>query len=405
MKNLDNLNHEDLLYMICNKSNFSLPIISLINFNNEKWMEAISKNLSIETVDHIRNNSKKVKELCRSIYDSLKELNDKSPLCILFDKINHLKFETNENIYYVIKYFNNCCIETFHNKDVTSQYHLLIKNIICTFYTKILPWKMKTNAIYKKINTIKFGYDDTLSKICNDSTSYYILSSIVSDNHTPNYIAYNIYLLYKLFVQDTNDIDNDFIEDICKISSIVNMSSEFYDEVKDQVYKKLKTCDDYSFPLDISDDYTSDDNVNEYLDRFNKQATIEDYTYHEEKINAVLNDKTIIVGDNVLSENLSPNRVLTEIKILEDDIERNYTDMKDYLDNRLSFKELVYMKLNKLPLCKVVLSNGDKYNLTKIDESTFCLFRSLDGVKLIGFSIPSKFGDKRLYFNMDIAEK
>lgn len=410
MGNLENLTAEDLMYMIYNRNNFSLTTSSFIHFNENEWLNKIEKELSSDTINDIKDKTKNVNKLCEEIKDSLKEKFKNSSLYHLFDTIKHLKFETKENIFNAIKYFNRCCIDTFskYNMKKSSKEYLFIKDIIKIFYIEILPWKMRTNDIYKKLNTVNFEYDQSLSSICKESITEYIIPNIISDMHSPKYIAYNIYLLYKLFVSniDEQGLDRDFIDDLCKLSSIINVSQNFYYDVKNNVYGYIDNPDTNRIDIDITDDYdyNNDDVVTKYLNNLDNKKSIENFIESDKKINMVLNDKTIIFGDYVLTDDISPDRVLTEIKILEDDIERNYEEIKDSIAPELSRIELEYIKNSKLPLCKVVLPDGRKYNLTKVDNRTFCLFRSLNGLKLIGFSIPSGFNDKRLFFQNDINE-
>ena len=396
IENIDRLSSSDKLFMIHNPKSFSLPTISTINFNREKWMEEIELKLHPDVINKVIIDHNIICDISSISYVTRGKVSSdiEDVVTKKIIEISDMACETKENINdifsmfgYVLKVIDENFIQT------PNQYK---KDVVEYFLCRLFMHKLQAHEIYEKTITDIAPGDNLLREYCSH-TLRWLIKEILSSNLSYDKASVILYQICKYLTLDEKSSN---LKILVNLACIIHPYLEFEDLMNSTVTLLKERIDALTAINKISVDEVSEMSK---LIISNAKRTIEN-NYEKNKVSSKLNNGGLCVGDNVFDDGvIIASKLLMELDMLSAE------NLKDYIgENKItSFgipeNDIGYLRLReKLPICKVLTKESGFYTLTRYENTSYLLFKIVGDSKCYGISFPSEFGGGRKVVVFDI---
>lgn len=388
IENFNNLSKNDLLYILCNSSNFSNATQRIIRDNNDELVARTELYTPVQEVSYPKDEVNRV----LSLLD-----NDTGCKCMkeFFQSVRYtLPSESSQEVYDMIALFlisleKMVTIDRGHN--LFNQAHMSAK----LFFKTILPFKLNAHYISIKSRANIIPADGVLLEYFIKGIGILIDDFIESNMN--NYTAVTLIMITDYFSKYTND---KFVSRMLLAKYVYNNNEYRFSSVSIDKVKEIMSGK--SNIIDIIDNIHGIDN--RYLDIVKNNAKrIVEKNYTKSNVSDVLESGSIFAGDNIFSEDLSLLDVDREITVLTEGRINDYLDT-DKIYYSFNESDLGYLKKREeLGLCKVVRKNFNQYLLTEKDGDYFLLYGKGDN-KVYGISLFEDCDNGRKQLEIDIPK-
>ena len=388
----ENLSIDDKMFMIHNKKCFINSDRSFINFNSSEWESLINEQKSIEEINNSLELPKRVKR------DMLGKLHN---ICLKTDSVykfvdnlcNSVVLETNENIVDFILFVHNH-IQHFKNRYKFSPSELY--TVYDSLFSVYIPWKIQANRIYKKcLSNIKAA-----DEFINNYHEYIMITlfselRVVKDPSVAALISYMILVNLNITSNDKKIIE--FFFDVAK--NYIGTDTRVY-------MKNLNDLMDAKISTTNMIDRISFNGLDGYEDMIKSDAKrkIED-NYLKSKISDEVNNTNICIGEDIFPDHEPMNitYLLADIDMLDEEEIKRYIDKDKDIIYEINENDIGYLKKeHNAPICKILRKEKGFNTITKIDNVSYLLFKTIGSTDLFGISFPKSNGGQRKLITLTI---
>lgn len=394
IENIDRLSPDDKLYMIDNMKSFSLPTISTINFNREKWLEEIELKLHPDATKKLRIQYNATCDISAISYVTRGKISNnyiEDIVTKLISEIVDMSCETKENIIDIISMFGHIIKIIKDNIPYEKEY---TKDLIKYFFFRLLPFKLRAHEILVKTTTDNIPNDKILQEFYLKTLSW-IIQEMSYNKSSYEKMSLLIYLICKYL---DLKIKSSQLKILVESMSIL-YNYEFEDLMNKTVLLLKESVDSLTIINSINDDEIS---LMSNTLITNGKRQIEN-NYEKNKVSSRINNGGLCVGDNVFDDDINVSRLLIELDMLSEDRLKDYIGENRCTSFSIPENDIGYLKSEeKLPICKVLTKENGFYTLTRYENKSYLLFKTMGDSKCYGISFPSEFGGKRKVVVFDV---
>lgn len=395
IENIDRLSYKDKLFMIHNPNCFSLPTISTIHFNREKWMEEIEVHLHPDVIKNMINAGNSICSI--PVISSI--IKGKLP-SFIEDKVTnkmvevaYMPCETRENISDIISVFGYVLrLIDSSNVPYLEEYK---RSIVKYVFDRLLPWKLQAHEIYVRTNTSTITADKILQEY-SMNTLRWLFKEMIVYKYSYEKISVVLYQICKYLDRDEKST---FLKVMATCMNI--LYNYDFDKLMDTTVNLLK---------ESVDALTIINNINEinsteisHIILTSAKDMIE-HNYERNKISTRINNGGLCVGDDVFDNGaISASRLLIELDMINEDRIKDYIGENKNITFTIPENDIGYLRLKQqLPICKVMTREDGFYTLSRYEDKSYLLFKIIGDSKCYGISFPSEFGGQRKVVMFDI---
>ena len=393
---IDKLTRDEKLFMIHNKNCFSLPTVSSINFNEDKWKKDIEINIHPDIIKRMIDDTNSINSIQtiarvgRYPGDGLTETQIRSVLKTLIN----MPTETIENVKDTLSVFGTI-FKIINESGRTSISDMYVKGIVKYFFSVLLPWKLRAHEIWVNTCNDCIPNDDYLKEFYR-KTVRLVLQEMTEGKSSYGKMAIHIYQLCKYL-----NIDNESHLKHVLVLSMNKLHGYDYSELNSLVRSLLKeTVDSLNIIDSLSD--TINTKMSEVIVS-DARRTIET-NYQKNIISDKIRNDGVCIGDNVFDNGvISLSKLLMELDMLSEDRLKDYIGENKMTSFSIPENDIGYLKLREqLPICKVMTKDSNFYTLTRYEDKSYLLFKISGDSKCYGISFPSIYGGGRQVVVFDI---